>query len=476
MSGAPFDCIVVGLGIAGSALAYSLARNGKRVLAFERDLSEPDKIIGELLQPGGVERLRRLGMEECLEGIDSPLIIGYSVFAPGREPMALPYPKSNGERPRGRSFHHGRFIMNLRRKARTAVLEIREATVTRLIEDPVTKRVTGVQWRDKADGRTGESFADIVFVCDGLFSNLRDNFTEASVTHKSKFFGMVLKNAGRDLPFANHGHVLLIKPTPTLIYPISDSGDVRILVDVPEPVPKQEDLKDYFRRVTAPQLPGALKDLFLTALDSETVFRAMPCGKLHSDPVFRPGAMILGDGFNVRHPLTGGGMTGERIGFFSIFFSFFSVLNSKLVAFNDVCLISEGLAKLPSFKDDKAVARAQKRFFSDRKELAAQINILAQALYEVFSNDNLAAACMNYFWLGGEAVDGPMSLLGGLRSSPATLVAHFFAVAFWGSITNVLSAPRILYDATGIIVPLMQGEHLLPMLWRPDNKKQLAKL
>jgi squalene monooxygenase len=53
-----YDCIVVGLGIAGSALAYRMAKKGKKVLAFERDLSEPDKIIGELLQPGGVERLR----------------------------------------------------------------------------------------------------------------------------------------------------------------------------------------------------------------------------------------------------------------------------------------------------------------------------------------------------------------------------------------------------------------------------------
>jgi squalene monooxygenase len=62
--------------------------------------------------------------------------------------------------------------------------------------------------------------------------------------------------------------------------------------------------------VTAPQLPDTLRALFLTALETEQTFRSMPCGKLHSDPVFRPGAMVLGDSFNVRHPLTGGGMTG----------------------------------------------------------------------------------------------------------------------------------------------------------------------
>jgi squalene monooxygenase len=239
-----------------------------------------------------------MGMEDCLEGIESPLVLGYSVFAQGRDPVALPYPKQDGEeRPRGRSFHHGRFIMNLRRKAMSVVDCVKESTVTSLVERD--GRVVGVDWRSKT-GERGSSFADIVFVCDGLFSNLREQFTGAPVTHSSKFFGLVMPNAAADLPFPNHGHVLLLKPTPTLIYPISHSGDVRILIDVPEPVPAQSELKEYFLRVTAPQLPASLLPLFLRALEKETVFRSMPCGKLHSDPSFRPGAMMLGDGFNVK--------------------------------------------------------------------------------------------------------------------------------------------------------------------------------
>lgn len=58
-----FDIIVVGAGVAGSAFAYSLGKAGKRVLCIERDLSEPDRIVGELMQPGGVRALRELGME-----------------------------------------------------------------------------------------------------------------------------------------------------------------------------------------------------------------------------------------------------------------------------------------------------------------------------------------------------------------------------------------------------------------------------
>lgn len=57
------DVIIVGAGVLGSAMAAVLARDGRRVTVIERDLKEPDRIVGELLQPGGYRALRELGME-----------------------------------------------------------------------------------------------------------------------------------------------------------------------------------------------------------------------------------------------------------------------------------------------------------------------------------------------------------------------------------------------------------------------------
>nr|XP_015213686.1 PREDICTED: squalene monooxygenase isoform X1 [Lepisosteus oculatus] len=57
------DVVVVGAGVLGSALAAVLARDGRRVTVIERDLREPDRIVGELLQPGGYRALRELGLD-----------------------------------------------------------------------------------------------------------------------------------------------------------------------------------------------------------------------------------------------------------------------------------------------------------------------------------------------------------------------------------------------------------------------------
>ena len=53
-----------------------------------------------------------------MEGIDAPYVDGYAVFRDGKE-VILNYPEisnENGKKfvPQGRSFHHGRFIVNLR--------------------------------------------------------------------------------------------------------------------------------------------------------------------------------------------------------------------------------------------------------------------------------------------------------------------------------------------------------------------------
>ncbi|MBV8168712.1 MAG: FAD-dependent monooxygenase [Alphaproteobacteria bacterium] len=60
------DVVIVGGGIAGSALAQVLAREGVAVAVLERDPAPIDRVRGEYMAPWGVAELKRLGLLDCL--------------------------------------------------------------------------------------------------------------------------------------------------------------------------------------------------------------------------------------------------------------------------------------------------------------------------------------------------------------------------------------------------------------------------
>jgi squalene monooxygenase len=132
---------------------------------------------------------------------------------------------------------------------------------------------------------------------------------------------------------------------------------------------------------------------------------------------------MVGDAWNMRHPLTGGGMT---------------------VALHDAVLLTEylrpskengdgGLVDLHDWED---IRTRLHDWYWRRKHLAGVVNILSIALYDLFgangeletrwtcgpyaksrsivSDDNLAVlrdGCFKYFELGGQRVAGPVGLL-----------------------------------------------------------------
>lgn len=68
MSTEPVDVVVVGAGIAGSALATALARGGVRVLVLERSEEYSDHVRGEFMHLWGVAEAQRLGVYDDLVG------------------------------------------------------------------------------------------------------------------------------------------------------------------------------------------------------------------------------------------------------------------------------------------------------------------------------------------------------------------------------------------------------------------------
>ena len=79
----------------------------------------------------------------------------------------------------------------------------------------------------------------------------------------------------------------------------------------------------------------------------------MPNKSMPALPVPRPGALLMGDAFNMRHPLTGGGMT---------------------VALSDIVLLRNLLAPLKSLHDASALCGYLEKFYTLRKVITFQFS------------------------------------------------------------------------------------------------------
>ena len=437
-----FDVCIIGAGVAGGAMAAYLGKNGVKVAVVEKNLSERDVMIGELLQPGGVEQLRQMQLEHLLEGFDAQEMEGYALFM-NNDCFQIPYPTENGKQVRGRGFRNGKFVQEIRKYAQAEPnVSLLEGTVTELTEE--NSRITGVKYISKEDKEERSIKAALTIVSDGMFSVFREQLSENEKKVSSYFLGLILKDCV--LPYKNHGHVIVAKPSPCLVYPIS-STETRMLIDFPqsEAPRKSQELTDYLNKEVAPQLPKEILPSFYAAVD-EGKFRVMPNHLIPAKPVFKEGAVLLGDSLNMRHPLTGGGMTA---------------------ALTDVRNLGTELIALKDFSNNERVNEAVKDFYKTRHNQNATINILADALYGVMKNEDLKEACYNYLKRGGTYAEEPVSILSAVSRNKNLLLRHFFAVAFYGikdivgtlpSAKKIKRSQQLLRDAVDIVSPLVMNE------------------
>ena len=462
------DVVIVGAGILGSALAVAFADQGRSVILLERSLKEPDRIVGELLQPGGVEALKKLGLRQCLDDIDAIKVKGYDVIYFGEE-VEIPYPEdttahtlpsipktSSKSRPEGRSFHHGRFISRLRSAALAHPnVTVFETTVTSVITSTYTPQVLGVESITR-NSEPDFFFGSLTVIADGYASKFRKSYSPHTPSSRSKFWGLELIDA--DLPLPYHGHVVLGDGAPVLLYQIG-THETRALVDIPEDTPtasaKAGGVKAHLRNIVLPSLPPRVQPSFSAALDKGAL-RSMPNSFLPPTTNRTAGLVLLGDAMNMRHPLTGGGMT---------------------VALNDVVLLRDLLSPdaVPDLADTKVVLEKMRIFHWQRKNLTAVINILAQALYSLFAANDpqlkiLQRGCFAYFQQGGQCIDGPVGLLAGIIRQPFVLFYHFFSVALlsiwillreapiWKLPVTSVQALAVFYKACVVLFPYIFAE------------------
>ena len=101
------------------------------------------------------------------------------------------------------------------------------------------------------------------------------------------------------------------------------------------------------------QIPPELYSAFISAINKGNI-KTMPNRSMPASPLPTPGALLLGDAFNMRHPLTGGGMT---------------------VALSDVVVLMDLFRPLQELNDAAAVCKYLEAFYTLRKVIKIHICI-----------------------------------------------------------------------------------------------------
>ncbi|OLY78135.1 Squalene monooxygenase [Smittium mucronatum] len=479
-----FDVIVVGAGPIGATIATAMARDGRKVLVVERSWDKPDRIVGELMQPGGVEVLEKLGLGDSFNGISAVPTSGYHV-AFKKETVYIPYniDSKTGQRLKGVSFHHGNFLMSMRGACKaeknTTCLE---AEVKDLLFNDKGDRVLGVvikpsHWDSNSESSINSGLAEkekesqhedfsilapLTIIADGINSKFRSlNSPTKKPSLKSHFVGFIIKHQDSNpLPCPRNGHVFLTGFTPILMYQVSDT-ETRVLVDVPgTKLPNQSTgaLRKYIE-AAGKSLPEAAKEAYLKSVADTKRLKVMTNSSYPSQKIHINGAAFVGDSYNMRHPLTGGGMT---VGLWDCYY-----LSQQLSVKN-----------IPDLSDYEAIRKALDKVYSLRKPRALVINTLSVALYSLFSGDsepyrNLRDACFKYFLLGGSAVTGPSGLLSGNDTSPYVLAYHFFLVALYAMYLEMKKSDSlfsIFYHFFNALYTLLVAAYIfLPLIAEERN-------
>ncbi|KAH9600219.1 Squalene epoxidase [Trypanosoma melophagium] len=442
-----YDVIVVGGSIAGPTIAKALSDQNRKVLLLERTLfTKPDRIVGELLQPGGVNALKQLHMDECARSIGMPCD-GYVVVDERRHEVQLPYSKGL----QGYSFHFGDFVNNLREyvwRNCAANVTMLEATVNEVLVEGTgcQERAYGVEYSIDVDYKipdtpfrrtpsatqtNGEKVrrvatAPLIIMCDGGASKFKARFQHYNPAPKyhSNFVGLIVRNV--KLPVERHGTVFFGKTGPILSYRL-DPNEIRMLVDYNQPtLPSLEKQSEWLIQDVSQYLPADMRSEFILAAKDPNGIKSMPVARYPATFPSLKGYVGIGDHANQRHPLTGGGMT---------------------CAFNDALHLSRQLDSIPKLRSENAtdmaiiedqIQEAVVKYARTRYLHSSCINILSWALYAVFGIPALRNACLDYFLRGGECVTGPMSLLAGVDASPLHLLRHYYQVMFY-DVFNLLT-------------------------------------
>jgi 2-polyprenyl-6-methoxyphenol hydroxylase-like FAD-dependent oxidoreductase len=304
-----FDVVIIGGGIAGSALAAQLAKAGKGVLVLEQQLTYKDKVRGETFCPWGVRELVRMGLDDvalAAGGEYASALAAYDeVYSPAEaEARPIPYSLLTPDVPGALNVGHPEVSQALADHA-----EARGATFVRGVSDIkiVAGSAPAVSW---TNGKGPEEAAcRLVVGADGRTSTVRRQLGMTLSERDAVTYGAGLLVEG-DAGFSDQNAMGTEGDVLYLAFPRAE-GKTRLYLFVD--IARQRELTgpdrlDHFRAAfSALSFPAS------AALAEADV--AGPCGgapmtdSWTDQPPVVEGAVLIGDAAGWNDPIIGQGLS-----------------------------------------------------------------------------------------------------------------------------------------------------------------------
>ncbi|HWA60652.1 MAG TPA: NAD(P)/FAD-dependent oxidoreductase [Caulobacteraceae bacterium] len=304
-----WDLIVVGGGIAGSALAAVMSREGRRVLLLEQSEVFEDRVRGEWIAPWGVTEVRRLGLYDLLMGAGGHHLTRHTTYDETRSPeeseaRTLPLSIFAPDVPGPLCIGHPHHCQTLFDEAvRSGAHALRGVTVTKIVPG-VSPAVTY-----EHGGQTFEATAPLIVGADGRASGVRE--AAGIVLHQERphhwFAGLLVEGAdGWDETLQAIGTE---GDFGFLAFP-QGGGRVRVYGGY---------ALDQKSRFAGPDGPRRFLEAFrmASAPANHHLADATPAGPLYSyfnndawtDPPYAPGVVLVGDAAGWNDPIVGLGLS-----------------------------------------------------------------------------------------------------------------------------------------------------------------------
>jgi len=299
------DAVIVGGGIAGSALAFALASAGRNVTVLESSTEYEDRVRGESLMPWGVKEARNLAVEQVLldagahvapawlqyfEGLDEPAMVPMSIMIEGI-PGAL-------------NIRHPDACQALIDAAAAA-----GATVVRGVHDVKLRVGQPASITYSSDDRAAEAQAQLVVGADGRSSTIR---RQAGISlqrdHPLNYITGLLVDGLAEIP---DDHDVMVSDGDLLMLMFHQGGGrARLYVCVGRSGQRSFTGPDAAAQFLAAWTPGSypLSELVAAGIPAGPC-ATYPGDDTWTDSPFAGGVVLIGDAAGHNDPIVGQGLS-----------------------------------------------------------------------------------------------------------------------------------------------------------------------